>query len=212
MRHFRISNVYVHNLDSPSTWQKIYAAGVNFQVFGSKNHQEYERMAGGYWFDDISIENNVFDNVDLNAIQVGFNWFGDGTGETDANGKWHDGWEHLWVRTHNQYTTNVAIRHNYMHSIGQGAIQVGDVRNGVMEYNTVNGYLKRYDVQSCAIYAYASADIVMRYNEVFDGAATTWDGTPWDFEYNDFNVIYETTTRMTMARDGSPIWATPIRP
>lgn len=191
MRHFRISNVYVHNLDSPSTWQKIYAAGVNFQVFGSKNHQEYERMAGGYRFDDISIENNVFDNVDLNAIQVGFNWFGDGTGETDANGKWHDGWEHLWVRTHNQYTTNVAIRHNYMHSIGQGAIQVGDVRNGVMEYNTVNGYLKRYDVQSCAIYAYASADIVMRYNEVFDGAATTWDGTPWDFEYNDFNVIYE---------------------
>ncbi|OZG54345.1 hypothetical protein ALMA_0806 [Alloscardovia macacae] len=191
MKHFRVDHVDVHHLDSPDTWQKIYTAGVNFQVFGSKNHESYEYAPGGYHFDDIRIEKNTFDTVDLNAIQAGFNWFGDGAGEKDSSGKWHDGWEHLWVRTHNQYTTQLYIGNNSMHSIGQGAIQVGDSKNVLMEYNTVNGYLKRYRAQSCAIYAYASADVLIRYNEVFDGAATTYDGTPWDFEYNDFNVVYE---------------------
>lgn len=41
MDHFRISDIYVHNLDGPSSWQKIHYGAVDFQVFGSKSYKAY---------------------------------------------------------------------------------------------------------------------------------------------------------------------------
>lgn len=91
MNHFRINDVYVHNTDGPSSWQRIHYGAVNFQVFGSKNYKEYG--TGGHYFQDVRIENNTFVNVELHAVQFAFNWFGaDGTasGQVDEAGKFHE--------------------------------------------------------------------------------------------------------------------------
>ncbi|MEU0073303.1 discoidin domain-containing protein [Streptomyces sp. NPDC006332] len=192
MDHFRISDVYVHNTDGPSYWQKIYYAGVDFQVFGNKDYKSYS--PGGYYFKDVRIENNTFEKVELNSIQFGFNWMdanGADDGQYDDNGKWHEGWEQLWIRTRDMYSRDVYIGHNYTESSGQGAIQLGDTKNMKVEYNEVNGYLKRYDAVSCALYLWAGADTVMQYNEVYDGPSDQFDGTPWDLEYTNFNVTYQ---------------------
>lgn len=170
MDHFRISNVYVHNLDGPSTWQRMHYGGVNFQVFGDRSYKEYG--TGGYYFKDVRIVDNTFVNVELHAVQFAFNWFGDRTpdaGQYDENGKWHEGWEQLWVRTRDLYSRDVYIGHNYAESIGQGAFQFANAKNMTAEYNEVNGFLERYGSVSVALYLWAGADSVMQYNEVYGG-------------------------------------------
>jgi hypothetical protein len=192
MDHFRINNVYVHDLDGPSTWQKIHYGGVDFQVFGNKTYQSYP--AGGYYFKDVRIENNTFSHVELHAVQFAFNWFNaDGTaaGQYDDAGKWHEGWEQLWVRTRDMYSRDVYIGHNYAESVGQGAIQLADTQRMTVEYNEVNGYLARYNAVSCALYLWAGADSVMQFNEVYGGPDNQYDGTPFDLEYTNFNVTYQ---------------------
>lgn len=192
MDNFRISDVYVHNLDGPSVWQRIHYGGVNFQVFGSRGYKSYG--TGGYYFKDVRIENNTFENVELHAIQFAFNWFAaDGTdaGQYDEAGKFHEGWEQLWVRTRDLYSRDVYIGHNYAESVGQGAIQLANTRNMTVEYNEVNGFLERYDSVSVALYLWAGADSVMQFNEVYGGPHNEFDGTPWDLEYTNFNVTYQ---------------------
>jgi len=192
MDHFRISNVYVHHLDGPSSWQRIHYGGVNFQVFGAKSYKEYG--TGGYYFKDVRIENNTFENVELHAVQFAFNWFnadGAAAGQYDEAGKFHEGWEQLWVRTRDLYSRDVYIGHNYAESIGQGAIQLANTKNMTVEYNEVNGFLERYDAVSCGLYLWAGADSVMQFNEVYGGPSNEFDGTPWDLEYTNFNVTYQ---------------------
>ncbi|RSM59755.1 hypothetical protein DMB66_26220 [Actinoplanes sp. ATCC 53533] len=192
MDHFRISNVYVHHLDGPSSWQRIHYGGVNFQVFGAKSYKEYG--TGGYYFKDVRIENNTFSNVELHAIQFAFNWFnadGSAAGQYDEAGKFHEGWEQLWVRTRDLYSRDVYIGHNYAESIGQGAIQLANTKHMTVEYNEVNGFLERYDAVSCGLYLWAGADSVMQFNEVYGGPSNEFDGTPWDLEYTNFNVTYQ---------------------
>lgn len=192
MDHFRISDVYVHDLDGPSFWQQIHYGGVNFQVFGSRKYTEYG--TGGYYFKDVRIEDNTFVNVELHAIQFAFNWFYDRypeAGQYDESGKWHEGWEQLWVRTRDLYSRDVYIGHNYAESIGQGAIQLANTKNMTVEYNEVNGFLERYNSVSVALYLWAGADSVMQYNEVYGGPYNEFDGTPWDLEYTNFNVTYQ---------------------
>lgn len=192
MDHFRISDVYVHNLDGPSSWQKIHYGGVNFQVFGEKSYKEYG--TGGYYFSDVRIEDNTFENVELHAVQFAFNWFnadGVDAGQYDESGKFHEGWEQLWVRTRDLYSRDVYIGHNYAESVGQGAIQLANTKHMTVEYNEVNGFLARYDAVSCGLYLWAGADSVMQYNEVYGGPNNEYDGTPWDLEYTNFNVTYQ---------------------
>ncbi|WP_433510493.1 discoidin domain-containing protein [Nonomuraea sp. CA-143628] len=192
MDHFRISNVYVHDLDGPSTWQKIHYGGVDFQVFGSRSYKDYG--TGGYYFKDVRIENNTFTKVELHAVQFAFNWFaadGAGAGQYDESGKFHEGWEQLWVRTRDLYSRDVYIGHNYAESVGQGAIQLANTKNMTVEYNEVNGFLKRYAAVSCGLYLWAGADSVMQFNEVYGGPDNEYDGTPWDLEYTNFNVTYQ---------------------
>jgi hypothetical protein len=192
MDHFRITDVHVHDLDGPSSWQKIHYGGVNFQVFGSKSYKEYG--TGGHHFQDVRIEDNTFVNVELHAVQFAFNWFaadGRDAGEYDESGKFHEGWEQLWVRTRDLYSRDVYIGHNYAESIGQGAFQFANSRHMTAEYNEVNGFLERYDAVSCGLYLWAGADSVMQYNEVYGGPDNEYDGTPWDLEYTNFNVTYQ---------------------
>jgi len=192
MDHFRISDIYVHDIDGPSSWQKIHYGAVNFQVFGDKGYEQYAE--GGHHFTDIRIEDNTFVNVELHAIQLAFNWFeaaDAASGQNDEAGKWHEGWEQLWVRTRDLYTRDVYIGHNYAESIGQGAIQLANTKDMLVEFNEVNGFLERYDAVSCGLYLWAGADTVMQYNEIYGGPSNEYDGTPWDLEFTNFDVTYQ---------------------
>ncbi|RCK70159.1 hypothetical protein DT076_05625 [Desertihabitans brevis] len=192
MDHFRISGVDVHHIDGPSTWQQIHYGGIVFQVFGADRYANYQESA--YYFQDVRIEDNTFRTVELHAIQFAFNWFFDrdaASGQYDETGKFHEGWEQLWVRERDLYSRDVYIGHNYAENIGQGAIQLANTKDMVVEYNEINGYLQRYEGVSCALYLWAGADSVMRFNEVYGGPYDEYDGTPWDLEYTNFNVTYE---------------------
>lgn len=189
MNYFRISDCYIHDIDGPSSWQKIHYGGIVFQVFGANAYSSYDQ--GAYYFQDVRIENNNFYKTELHAIEFAFNWFGDSQAQYDESGKYHEGWEQLWVRTRDLYSRDVYIGHNYCESIGQGAIQLANTKNMVVEYNEVNGFLERYNAVSCGLYLWAGADSVMQYNEVYDGPYDEYDGTPWDLEYTNFNVTYQ---------------------
>ncbi|MET0318525.1 MAG: Ig-like domain repeat protein, partial [Rhodococcus fascians] len=189
MDYFRISNLDIHDIDGPSSWQRIHYGGINFQIFGSKQYGEYP--AGSNYFRDVRIENNTFTKVELHAVQFGFNWFGDALGQVDETGKWHEGWEQLWIRDRDLYSRDVYIGHNYASDTGQGAFQFAGTKDLVAEYNEVNGFLRRYNQVSAGFYLWAGADSVMRFNEVYDGPANEYDATPWDLEFTNFDVTYE---------------------
>lgn len=189
MDGIRISNLDVHNIDGPSTWQRIHYGGVNFQVFGSQNWEAYPK--GGHHFRDVRIEDNTFEDVELHAVQFAFNWFGNGAGRADETGKYHENWEQLWVRDQDLYSRDVYIGHNYAESIGQGPYQFANTQRLLAEYNEANGWLQRYNQVSAGLYLWAGADSTMRYNEIYDGPANEYDATPWDLEFTNFNVTYE---------------------
>ena len=189
MRGISVTNVFAHDIDGPSSWQKIHYAGVNFQVFGSQQYTAYP--TGGHHFEDISIQDNTFENVELHAVQFAFNWFGDQQGQTDASGKYHEGWEQLWVRDRDLYSRDVTISHNYAESTGQGPFQFANTQRLTAEYNEANGWLERYNQVSAGLYLWAGADSVMRFNEIYGGPANEYDATPWDLEFTNFNVVYE---------------------
>jgi len=192
MNYFRITNNYIHDIDGKSTWQQIHYGGICFQVFGEKGYNEYD--TGGYYFQDVVIENNSFNKTELHAIQFAFNWFYDRSaqyGEYDEANKYHEGWEQLWVRTRDLYSRDVYIGHNYCEDIGQGAIQLANTKDMVVEYNEINGFLKRYNQVSCGLYLWAGANTVMQFNEVYDGPYDEYDGTPFDMEYTNFDVVYQ---------------------
>lgn len=184
-----IRDLHVHDIDGPSIWQRIHYGGVNFQVFGSQQYGAY--ATGGHYFRDIEIVNNTFERVELHAIQFGFNWFGDQVGYNDETGKFHEGWEQLWVRDRDLYSRNVHIAHNYAESIGQGPYQFANTKNLLAEYNEANGWLQRYEQVSAGLYLWAGAESVMRFNEIYDGPANQYDATPWDLEFTNFDVTYE---------------------
>lgn len=192
MDYFRISDNYIHDIDGPTDWQNIHYGGIVFQVFGEKSYKDYDKSA--YYFKDVRIENNRFAKTELHAIEFAFNWFYDrdsSAGEYDETGKYHEGWEQLWVRNRDLYSRDVYIGHNYAENIGQGAIQLANAKNMTVEYNEINGYLQRYNAVSCGLYLWAGADSVMQYNEVYGGPYGEYDGTPWDLEYTNFNVTYQ---------------------
>src|SRR5690606_38186954 len=138
--------------------------------------------------------NNTFYKTELHAIQFAFNWFFDrnaASGQFDEDGKWHEGWEQLWVRTRDLYSRDVYIGHNYAEHTGQGAIQLANTKNMVVEYNELNKFLQRYNQVSVALYLWAGADSAMQFNEVYGGPSAQFDGTPWDLEYTNFNVSYQ---------------------
>jgi hypothetical protein len=178
MDYFRISNNDIHDIDGVTTWQRIHYGGINFQVFGEKAYTEYED--GANYFKNVRIENNNFYKTELHAIQFAFNWFND-----------LGNWEQDWVRSKDIFSRDVYIGHNYAESIGQGAIQLANTKNMIVEYNEVNGFLKRYDSVSAGLYSWASEDVTQQFNEVYDGVSAFYDGTAFDFEFSGKNIKYQ---------------------
>ncbi|NMO97863.1 discoidin domain-containing protein [Paenibacillus lemnae] len=178
MNYFRISDNYIHDIDGVTTWQRMHYGGVNFQVFGAKDYDQYEDNA--YYFQDVRIENNHFYKTELHAVQFAFNWFND-----------KGNWEQDWIWSKNMYSRDVYIGHNYAESIGQGAIQLANTKNMTVEYNVVNGFLQRYDSISAGLYAWCSQDVIHQYNEVYGGTSAFYDGTAFDFEFTSKNVVYQ---------------------
>jgi hypothetical protein len=193
MDYFRISNNYIHDTDGTTSWQQVHYGGICFQVFGANRYETY--MDSAYYFRDVRIENNTIIKTELHAIQFAFNWFYDRYGGCmtgmDEDGKNHECWEQVWVRQKDLFSRDVYIGHNYAESIGQGAIQLANTDNMTVEYNEINGYLKRYTSVSCGLYLWAGQNSTMQYNEVYGAAYAQYDGSPWDLEYTNYNVTYQ---------------------
>ena len=92
----------------------------------------------------------------------------------------------LWMR-------DIYIGHNYMEDIGQGGIDLCDAMNAVVEYNVVDGFLKRYPSfrPTVALYPWKSENAVFQFNEVYNGPSTNADGSPYDMDSALKNVVYQ---------------------
>ncbi|QGH36124.1 hypothetical protein GI584_19645 [Gracilibacillus salitolerans] len=178
MDYFRITNNEIHDIDGVTTWQRIHYGGINFQVFGDKPYTEYADNEN--YFKDVKIEHNNIINTELHAIQFGFNWFND-----------LGNWEQDWIREKDIFSRDVYIGHNYAEDIGQGAIQLANTKDMLVEYNEVNGFLKRYDSVSAGLYSWASENVTQQFNEVYDGVSAFYDGTPFDFEFSGKDIVYQ---------------------
>ncbi|ACT00431.1 discoidin domain-containing protein [Paenibacillus sp. JDR-2] len=178
MDHIYIHDNYVHDVDSPNAWPNQYGnasfnGGIMFYVIGT--------LKPNMTFNDVRIENNTIEKVDLLAI-ANFNY----TTTTAFQDE---------IGPNNLWQTNIYIGHNYMRNIGQGAIDICDAKDAVVEYNVVDGWSKRYNAESAGIYPWKSQNVVFQNNEVYGGPTTTGanngDGTAFDFDSPNINIVYQ---------------------
>lgn len=172
MDHIYIENCYVHDVDGPNDWNDTFTGGIIFNVVGSEIRPNTS-------FRDIRIVNNTIRKVDLLGI----------TGYVDTvRGNYQQaiGPNNLWMR-------DIYIGHNYMEDIGQGGIDLCDAMNAVVEYNVVDGFLKRYPSfrPTVALYPWKSENAIFQFNEVYNGPSTNADGSPYDMDSGLKDVVYQ---------------------
>lgn len=97
------------------------------------------------------------------------------------------------VDTYNLWMEDIYIGHNYIEDVAQGGIDLCDARNAVVEYNVVDGFLKRYPNfrPTVALYPWKCENSVLQYNEVYNGPSTNADGSPYDMDSALKNVVYQ---------------------
>ena len=95
--------------------------------------------------------------------------------------------------THTIFGWKTYIGHNYIEDVAQGGIDLCDARNAVVEYNVVDGFLKRYPNfrPTVALYPWKCENSVLQYNEVYNGPSTNADGSPYDMDSALKNVVYQ---------------------
>ena len=172
MDHIYIENCYIHDVDGPNDWNDTFTGGIIFNVIGSKIRPNTS-------FRDLRIANNTIRKVDLLGI----------TGYVDmvrGNYQADIGPNNLWMR-------DIYIGHNYMEDIGQGGIDLCDAMNAVVEYNVVDGFLKRYPSfrPTVALYPWKTENAVFQFNEVYNGPSTNADGSPYDMDSALKDVVYQ---------------------
>ena len=154
---YGISKVTVNNCDIS-----------NFAGTAAANSAEV-RLNGGSGLDTIKITNNVLHGAN-------------GPGSLDSNGIYG-------VGNGNQNTTNVTYSGNTVYNLGGvgantgGGIVANDVNGGVLEYNIVHDI--GANTTSCGgvagVWAYASNNITIQYNEVYNVRPITYTaGCDWN--------------------------------
>lgn len=123
MDHIYIEHCYIHDVDGPNDWNDEFTGGIIFNVVGSAIRPSTS-------FRDLRIAYNTIKKVDLLAI-TGFVTTTSTAYQTEIDEN------DLWMR-------DIYIGHNYMEDIGQGAIDLCDAKNALVEYNVVDGFLRRY--------------------------------------------------------------------
>ena len=130
-------------------------------------------------FNDLRIAYNTIRKVDLLGV-TGY--------VTTVKGSYQDG-----IDANNMWMTNVYIGHNYFEDIAQGAIDLCDAKDAVVEYNVVDGFLKRYPNfrPTVALYPWKCENAVFQFNEVYNGPSTNADGSPYDMDSGLKDVVYQ---------------------
>ncbi len=172
MDHIYIEDCYVHDVDGPNDWNDTFTGGIIFNVIGSSIRPSSS-------FNDLRIAHNTIRKVDLLGV----------TGYVDTvrgNGQEAIGPNNMWMR-------NVYIGHNYFEDIAQGAIDLCDAKDAVVEYNVVDGFLERYPSfrPTVALYPWKTENAVFQFNEVYNGPSTNADGSPYDMDSGLKDVVYQ---------------------
>lgn len=170
--HIYIENCYVHDVDGPNDWNDTFTGGIIYNVVGTKIRPNTS-------FRDIRIAYNTIRKVDLLGIT--------GFVQMAKSGYQDD------VDTYNLWMEDIYIGHNYIEDVAQGGIDLCDARNAVVEYNVVDGFLKRYPNfrPTVALYPWKCENSVLQYNEVYNGPSTNADGSPYDMDSALKNVVYQ---------------------
>lgn len=170
--HIYIENCYVHDVDGPNDWNDTFTGGIIYNVVGSKIRPNTS-------FKDIRIVNNTIRKVDLLGIT--------GFVQMAKEGYQDD------VDKYNLWMENIYIAHNYIQDVAQGGIDLCDAKNAVVEYNVVDGFLRRYPNfrPTVALYPWKCENSVLQFNEVYNGPSTNADGSPYDMDSGLKNVVYQ---------------------
>ena len=172
MDHIYIENCYIHDVDGPNDWNDTFTGGIIFNVIGRK-------LRANTSFQDLRIAYNTIRKVDLLGI----------TGFVDMD---KQGYQEN-IEPYNLWMRNVYIGHNYMEDIAQGGIDLCDAKDALVEYNVVDGFLKRYPTfrPTVALYPWKCENAVLQFNEVFNGPSTNADGSPYDMDSGLKDVVYQ---------------------
>lgn len=126
-------------------------------------------------YNDVLVDNNIIEDVGITGIRnVSLN-------------------PHAFGGNHTKfYHQNYKISNNKLRNIVGDCVVLSSVENGLMEYNYVDGYcIGDPEKDYAALWTWACRDVTIQYNEVTGGGSTVNDGTPFDVDYYNTNILIQ---------------------
>ncbi|MBN1310933.1 MAG: right-handed parallel beta-helix repeat-containing protein [Anaerolineae bacterium] len=161
MKHIHLRNLYVHDVNATLVKKdRAEGHGILWESGGLKRS----------CFDDLLIEDCRVENVDRNGI---------------------GGYSKFKNRDTNWYPSrNIILRGNILEDIGGDGIKVVGCEGALVEWNVVRGAHLRCQDNACGIWAFASEDTAIQFNEV-SGMKGTTDGQAFDSDFRSRNTVFQ---------------------
>jgi hypothetical protein len=160
--HYRVSNLFVHNVSGDDPGGTAGSDGILFSVVGTQ--------VRGH-FDDVQVTGNWVLNVSHEAIEIGpSDWRHRAeAGSTPAQ----------IAATPWTPQTNVIVSQNTVTNAGTSGIMVHHTAGAVVEQNTVNGFASHPTAKPAGIWTTNSDDTTIQFNTVTGGQRAN-DGEAFD--------------------------------
>lgn len=187
--HFRIEDLYIHDVTGQNKKDLDGSGGIQFEV-----------RAGSVpsWFNDVVIAGNRIENVNRSGINMSTAWL------CRQEMAWDSGFCTKSNPARNPWTpsTGLVIRDNQLDGIGGDGIVVQMNDGALVEGNTVNDAANRANQGSNAgVWAWNADNTTFQHNTVSNTKqlAGNNDGTSFDIDYGTRNTVFQYNTSYSNA-------------
>lgn len=181
--YYRLEGLEIHDVYGEGKKDLGGSGGIQLEVYASDNPSEREPT----WFNDVTIENNVVENVNRSGINMSTAW----------KCRIEQGWDGCppedraalpWTPS-----TGLVIRNNTVTNVGGDGIVVQMNTGALVEHNTVSDVANRPNGSNAAVWAWNADYTLFQYNEVFDTKRLpdNNDGNSFDADYGTTGTVFQ---------------------
>ncbi|MDR2997991.1 MAG: right-handed parallel beta-helix repeat-containing protein [Microbacterium sp.] len=183
----RLHDLYIHDVNGEDTKDGGGSAGIQVSVkiagLDGQNHPAPDAAHQRTRFDQVTIEDNVIEDVSRSGIITWSDWknrpeLGDGIGYGES------------ALTPFTPFTNVVIRGNELAHIGGDGIVPHMTKDALVERNTLVGFNETSTGYNVGMWTWDGDGTLYQRNEV-SGGHSTRDGNAFDFDHASRGIVYQ---------------------
>ena len=181
--YYRLEGLDIHDVYGEGKKDLGGSGGIQLEVYASDDPAEREPT----WFNDVTIENNVVENVNRSGINMSTAW----------KCRIEQGWDGCPPEDRDALpwtpSTGLVIRNNTVTNVGGDGIVVQMNTGALVEHNTVSDVANLPNGSNAAVWAWNADYTLFQYNEVFDTKRLpdNNDGNSFDADYGTTGTVFQ---------------------